>query len=222
MRNSRFASAAVSLTAALVLLGPAVANAAAADPPPGGVPGVQVPTLTWTDCGDGIYQCTPADLPLDYRQPSGKKIKLQLRRWQAANPATRIGTLFLHAGGPGSSGWNWVSSFASSSPQEIRDRFDIVGYDARGVQRSQAVSCLDTPAYKAQWAQVSTRPHPAAFDTAVRLAHEWDTACKKQSGDLLPFIGAENQARDLDVLRAAVGDPKLTLHSESYATYVGT
>ena len=100
MRNSRFASAAVSLTAALVLLGPAVANAAAADPPPGGVPGVQVPTLTWTDCGDGIYQCTPADLPLDYRQPSGKKIKLQLRRWQAANPATMALALSRHVVSP--------------------------------------------------------------------------------------------------------------------------
>jgi pimeloyl-ACP methyl ester carboxylesterase len=222
----RFASAAVSLTAALVLLGPAVANAAgnasAADPPPGGVPGVPVPTLTWTDCGDGVYQCAPAEVPLDYRQPSGKKITLQVRRWPAANPANRIGTLFIHAGGPGSSGWDWVSSFAPSTPQEIRDRFDIVGYDPRGVQRSHAVSCLDTPAYKAQWAQVSTRPHPAAFDTAVRLAAEWDAACQKYSGDLLPFLGAEYLARDLDVLRAAVGDSTLTLHAQSYATYVGT
>ena len=226
MNIPRIASASLAATAALVLLGSAVANAAArapaAEPPPGGVPGVPVPALTWTDCGDGVYQCTPAEVPLDYRQPSGKKIKLQLRRWPAANPAARIGTLFIHAGGPGSSGWGWVSSFASSSPQEIRDRFDIVGYDPRGVQRSQAVSCLDTAAYRAQWAQVSTRVGPGSFDTAVRLGAEWDAACEKYSGEVLPFIGAQNQARDLDVLRAAVGDPKMTLHAESYATFVGT
>jgi pimeloyl-ACP methyl ester carboxylesterase len=68
----------------------------------------------------------------------------------------RIGTLFVYAGGPGSSGWDRVQSFATSSPQEIRDRFDIVGFDPRGVHRSQPVSCLDTRTYQAQWAQVST------------------------------------------------------------------
>ncbi|MEJ3744111.1 alpha/beta fold hydrolase [Actinomycetes bacterium KLBMP 9797] len=226
MNLPRIASASLAATAALVLLGTGVANAAldvsAADPPPGGVPGVTVPALHWTDCGDGVYQCAPAQVPLDYRQPAGKQVTLQLRRWPAANPATRIGTLFLHAGGPGSSGWSWVSSFASSSPQEIRDRFDIVGYDPRGVQRSQAVSCLDLTAYRAQWAQVSTRPTPTAFDRAVKLAQEFNAACQANSGAVLPYLGADHQARDLDLLRAAVGDPKITLHAESYASYLGT
>lgn len=226
MKYPRIALACVAVATALVLSSGGVANAATYPPttevPAGGLPGVPVPVLTWADCGDGVYQCTPAQVPVDYRRPTGPQLTLQLRRWPAADQANKIGTLFLYSGGPGSSGWSWVQSFATSSPQEIRDRFDIVGFDPRGVQRSAAVSCLDTPAYQAQWAQVTTRPTPEAFDTAVRLAREFDAGCQAKSGDLLPYIGTEYQARDLDLLRAAVGDPKLTFHGESYATYVGT
>src|SRR3569833_4107972 len=77
---------------------------AAADPPPGGLPGVTAPNLAWAPCAeDAAYQCAPAQLPLDYRQPDGKKITLQLKKAPATDPAKRIGALFLHAGGPGGS-----------------------------------------------------------------------------------------------------------------------
>ncbi|MFI7541921.1 hypothetical protein [Actinoplanes sp. NPDC049599] len=79
----------------------------------------------------------------------------------------RIGTLVIHAAGPGSSGWSWVRTFAPSVLPEIRDRFDIVGLDHRGVQRSQPLS---GPAYQRQRAAVRTRPAPGAFRTAARLA----------------------------------------------------
>jgi pimeloyl-ACP methyl ester carboxylesterase len=215
-----------SLAAALMLLPAGAADAApappAAEPPAGGLPGVAVPALDWSACGDGGYQCTPAQVPVDHHRPDGTQLTLQLRRWPAAVPATRIGTLFLYAGGPGSSGWDWVQSFATSSAPEIRDRFDIVGFDPRGVHRSQPVTCLNGPAYRAQWAQAKTRPAPDAFGTAVRLAREWNAACQAHSGGLLPYIGTESQARDLDLLRAAVGDEKLTFFGGSYASYVGT
>ncbi|WP_433361076.1 alpha/beta hydrolase [Actinoplanes sp. CA-142083] len=104
-----------------------------------------VPTLAWEDCGDGVHECTPAQVPLDYRYPGGTQLTLQLRRWKAADPDARIGTLFIYAGGPGSSGWDWVRSFATSATQEIRDRFDIVGFDPRGVHRSQPVVAAEFP-----------------------------------------------------------------------------
>lgn len=173
-----------------------------------------VPVLDWTECG--AYQCTPVQVPLDYARPDGTQITLQLRRHPAADPAHRIGTLFIYAGGPGSSGWDWVESFATSASPEIVNRFDIVGYDPRGVHRSQPVSCLSGPAYAAQWA------HPRTFPTTVRLARQWNRACQAHSGDLLPYVGTAAQARDLDRLRAAVGDAKLTYFGGSYATYVGT
>jgi pimeloyl-ACP methyl ester carboxylesterase len=223
MRRTRLVATATVL--ALTVLGPAVpADAASTGSPPGGLPGVAVPTLDWSACADdAAYQCTAAQVPLDYRRPSRGRITLQLRRAPSIDPGKRIGTLFLHAGGPGGSGYGWVSSYATSSPQEIREKFDIVGYDARGVQRSSpTIACADTPTYRQQWAQTSTTPTPTSFDTTVRLAREFDAACQANSGDLLPYVGAEYQARDLDLLRAAVGDPKITLFAESYATYVGT
>ncbi|GIF19943.1 pimeloyl-ACP methyl ester carboxylesterase [Actinoplanes tereljensis] len=177
---------------------------------------VAPPALDWQDCGDGVYQCSPFQVPLDYRHPGGTRVTLQLRRWPAAKPADRIGTLFIYAGGPGSSGWEWVQGFATSAVQEIRDRFDIVGFDPRGVHRSQPVSCLDQPDYAALWQK------PATLANAVRSAQQWNAACLAHSGGLLPFIGTEYQARDLDRLRAAVGDAKLTYFGGSYATYVGT
>ena len=185
---------------------------------PGGATAAPVPTLAWTDCGDGQYQCTPAQVPVDHRHPDGARLTLQLRRWPASDPARRIGTLVVYAGGPGSSGWEWVSTFATSAPPEIRDRFDIVGLDPRGVRRSQAVSCLDGPDYRAQWA----RAVPPSFDTAVRLAREWNATCLAHSGGLLPHIGTAAQARDLDLVRAALGEEQLTYFGGSYATYVGT
>lgn len=209
MKSRVLLSACVAACVALTMTG---GSAVAAAPP-----GPAVPTLDWSDCGDGVYQCSPAQVPLDYRHPDGLQVTLQLRRWPAAKPDSRIGTLFIYAGGPGSSGWDWVQSFATSAVQEIRDRFDIVGYDPRGVHRSQPVSCLDGPAYAAQWAV-----GPRSFDTAARLARKWDAACQRHSGTLLPYIGTEYQARDLDLLRAAVGDAKLTYFGGSYATYVGT
>jgi pimeloyl-ACP methyl ester carboxylesterase len=200
-----------AVAALLLVLG---AGASQVDAAPGG----KVPALDWTDCGDGDddYQCTPAQVPLDYDRPHATRLTLQLRRHPAADPANRIGTLFIYAGGPGSSGWDWVRTFAASAAPEIRDRFDIVGFDPRGVHRSQAVSCLGGPAYAAQWAR------PKTFDTTVRLARQWNAACRAHSGDLLPYLGTEAQARDLDLLRAAVGDAKLTYFGGSYATYVGT
>jgi pimeloyl-ACP methyl ester carboxylesterase len=213
----------VAVSVALSATAAADPVSAAADPPPGGLPGVTVPNLAWAACADdAAYQCAPATLPLDYRQPTGRQITLQLKKAPSTNPAKKIGTLFLHAGGPGGSGYGWVSSYATSSPADIREKFDIVGYDARGQRRDPQVACLDTAAYREQWARASTTAGPRSFGDAVQLASPFEAACKAKSADLLPYIGAEYQARDLDVLRAAVGDPKISLFAESYATYVST
>jgi hypothetical protein len=219
------AAAATAGVLAATVAAPAFAQAHdEAGLPAGGLPGVAVPVLNWTPCADdATYQCAPVQVPLDYRNPVRGKITLQARKAPSTDPSKRIGTLFLHAGGPGGSGWGWVSSYATSSPADIREKFDIVGYDARGVQRgTPTITCLDTPAYREQFAQVSTTPTPTSFDTAVRLGREFATACQANSAALLPYVGAEYQARDLDLMRAAVGDPKVTLFAESYATYVGT
>jgi pimeloyl-ACP methyl ester carboxylesterase len=221
MKMPRIALACITASMSLTVLPTGVAGAASTDPPSGRQPGASMSPLAWTSCGDG-YQCAPARVPLDYGTATGEELTLDLRRWPAAAPAERIGTLFVYADGPGRSGWDRVRSFAATSPPEIRDRFDIVGFDPRGVRRSGQVSCLDGPAYRGQWAQVSTGGGPEDLHTTVRLARQWNTACETNSGGMLPYVGAEAQARDLDVLRSAVGDEKLTFFGEGYATYVGT
>ncbi len=223
MARAVAAAATAGVLAVPLTAGPAFAHDGAALPA-GGLPGVAVPVLNWTPCADdAAYRCAPAQVPLDYRNPARGTITLQARKAPSTDPSKRVGTLFLHAGGPGGSGWGWVSSYATSSPAEIREKFDIVGYDARGVQRSTpTVTCLDTATYREQFAQVSTTPTPTSFDTTVRLGREFAAACQANSAALLPYVGAEYQARDLDLMRAAVGDPKITLFAESYATYVGT
>jgi pimeloyl-ACP methyl ester carboxylesterase len=223
VKHAKFARLALTVVSCVAMASVSVASntASAGEQPPGGVPGVPIPTLEWTDCGDG-YQCAAADLPLDYRNLAGPTITIQLRKWPAADPSRKIGTLFLHSGGPGGSAWDWTSEFAPTTPQEMQDRFDIIGFDPRGVRRSRAVQCIDPAPYREQYAQTSTRVHPGSFDDAVRFATEFDQACKERSSALLPYIGTEAVARDLDVLREAVGDEKLTFFGLSFGTYVGT
>jgi pimeloyl-ACP methyl ester carboxylesterase len=184
-------------------------------------PVAPVPVLTWSDCGEG-FQCADADLPLDYRHPHGRTISIALIRRTAADPARRIGSLFFNPGGPGGSGVNFVRSAYQTLPDELRARFDIVGFDPRGVARSSAVNCWSSEHYAQQFAHAKARLDTDAFTEAVRQAADFHDACVRNSKDLLPFVGTGYVARDLDLLRAAVGDQKLSYFGASYGTYLGT
>ncbi|MEV6237134.1 alpha/beta hydrolase [Lentzea sp. NPDC051838] len=181
----------------------------------------QVPVLTWTDCRDG-YQCATADVPLDHRNPSGEKITLALTRRPAADPARRIGSLFVNPGGPGGGTDGLVRFFGSNGPKELRDRFDIVGFDPRGVARSQPLACMNQTEYTAAWAEATAKPRRDSFDSAVRTGKAFADACARESAKLLPFVGTEAVARDMDLLRQSVGDAKLNYFGISFGTYIGT
>ncbi|WP_158880669.1 alpha/beta fold hydrolase [Amycolatopsis anabasis] len=210
------------LTALVTAVSVATAGPAAADQPaPGGVPGVRVPVLEWTDCGDGV-QCATATVPLDYRDPAGRTIALAVYRKPAADPGQRIGSLFVNPGGPGGTTRNMVRSYGTTGPAELRTRFDIVSFDPRGVGGSSPLRCQTPEEYSAAWTRATGRPAEGGFERAVEQAAALDRACAERSGALLPFVGAENFARDLDVLRAAVGDAKLSYLGISYGTFLGT
>ncbi|NUS73968.1 MAG: alpha/beta fold hydrolase [Corynebacteriales bacterium] len=211
----------VSVLALTSLVSP-VSQAAAPKPlPAGGFAGVQVPELEWTDCGEGA-QCATAQLPRDYRDLAGPTIPVPILKVPATDPKRRIGPLFINPGGPGGSGASEALAFAKEAPDDIRARFDIVGFDPRGVASSQAVACQNATTYAAAFAQTSTRADPGAFDRAVGLAREFNNACVNNSGELLPYIGTEFVARDMDVLRAALGAEKISYFGMSYGTYIGT
>ncbi|GLZ35208.1 peptidase [Lentzea sp. NBRC 105346] len=182
---------------------------------------VPVPTLTWTDCADG-FQCAKAEMPLDYRRPGGEKITLGLTRKPATDPARRIGSLFLNPGGPGG-GTDWlVRGFAKWGPPELAARFDLIGFDPRGVKRSEPLACQSQTEYAQAWSQATSRPTKDSFDRAVRQGKEFADACGRASARILPFVGTEYVARDMDLLRRAVGDSKLNYLGFSFGTYIGT
>lgn len=189
--------------------------------PPGGVPGVAVPKLTWTDCEDG-FQCAKAAVPLDYRQPRGATIELALVRKPATDPARRIGSLFVNPGGPGGSAVDLARFFGVSLPEPLRARFDIVGFDPRGVVGSSPLHCLGEPEFREAFAASTFGPRPDAFERTRRLAKGFLAGCAAGTRQLLPYVGTANVARDMDVLRAAVGDETLTYLGISFGTYIGT
>jgi pimeloyl-ACP methyl ester carboxylesterase len=187
---------------------------------PGGLPGVTVPRLSWTGCDNG-FQCATAQVPRDYRNPTAGTIPLSLKRHLATDPAHRIGSLFVNPGGPGGSGADFAGTVSAGLAQ-VANRFDVIGFDPRGVARSGQVSCLSADETQQTWAGVPAWWRPGAFERGQRYAARFDAACQARSGGMLPYIGTEYVARDMDLLRAAVGDEKLNYLGVSFGTMIGT
>ena len=194
-----------------------------------GTGGAAVPKLDWGSCasqGEGLeaFQCTTAVVPLDYDRPKGRQITLALARLPASDPSRRIGSLFLNPGGPGGSGVDFLfgaGPFLYSD--EVRARFDLVGFDPRGVIRSTPLRCFDSleeaEAGLAPIAFPYTREEERVW---IRADRTLARACAERGGPILDHMSTANVARDLDLLRRAVGDAKLTYAGYSYGSYLGT
>jgi pimeloyl-ACP methyl ester carboxylesterase len=183
--------------------------------------------LTWSSC-DTIFQCASVQVPLDYTNPAGKTIQLAVIRKQATDPAHRIGSLITNPGGPGGSGVEFIKQNYPSQPgqpsyfgQPLRARFDIVGFDPRGVGQSAPVTCLTDTQLDHFFALDPAPTTPGEVDAVVSGDKSFDAGCQARSGALLPYVGTVNAARDMDILRAALGDPKMYYLGASYGTYLG-
>lgn len=195
------------------------ARAAAARTPAALAPFYQQ-KLAWKDCGQG-FSCTRAAVPLDYAKPAGARIQISVIKLPARKRQQRIGSLFINPGGPGGSGVEYARYAESAIPAAVRDRFDIVGFDPRGVGESSPVRCA-TSAELTDWLSVDPSPDTGAeLRQFVSAAKAFAAGCQQKSRALLPHISTRNTARDLDVMRAAVGDAKLTYLGKSYGTYLG-
>ncbi|GAA1238607.1 alpha/beta hydrolase [Kitasatospora nipponensis] len=177
--------------------------------------------VAWSACADdpmtkevneSSFLCGTAHVPLDYAHPAGDTFDLALVKKPAAQSVQKLGSLFFNPGGPGGSGIDMVTGGAASQFKSLNDRYDLIGFDPRGVGRSSAVHCLDDAARD----QLNALDH-ADGGTGKAFAD----ACQAKSAKLLPFVGTVNAARDLDVLRAVVGDQKLNYLGFSYGTYLG-
>lgn len=223
--HCRAAAAGMILAAVLLSAAVTVPASAAEDPsPPGGLLGIQVPSLSWKDCAnrDNGLQCATAQVPRDYRNLGRGSLSLNLKRHLATDSTHRIGSLFVNPGGPGGSAAGFVSAVVSRLPAEVASRFDVVGFDPRGVAASGQVTCMTQEETEQAWAGVSASVQPGAFERGQRAAEQFNAGCQTRSGDLLSYIGTEYVARDMDLLRAAVGDKKLNYFGVSFGTFIGT
>jgi len=184
-------------------------------------PGPDIPTINWTPCR-GAFQCARTTAPLDYDRPFATTISLALIRLPAADPAQRIGSLFVNPGGPGGSGVDFVRQAGRSLPLELRGRFDIIGFDPRGVAESTPLRCFAT-----FQEAVAVLP-PFAFPINDEEQAQWRTgdqalsaACADRGGAIQNHMSTANVARDLDLLRQAVGDDKLNFLGYSYGSSIG-
>ena len=199
-----------------------VTIAGPAGPPPATLAGYYAQTLRWQPC-DKVFQCARLLVPFDYRRPAWRRFSLPVIRLRATDPAKRIGSLVVNPGGPGGSGISYAMQARTAIAAPVRARFDVVGFDPRGVGASEpAVHCLSGPQLDTYFSTNENLTGPARLAPVVAEAKVFARGCERESGTLLPWVGTRNAARDMDVLRAALGDPKLTYLGKSYGTYLGT
>lgn len=168
-------------------------------------------------------RCATLRVPLDYARPGGPQIALTVSRVPAsrAGGAARQGALVHNPGGPGASGMYFPLLAELPAWQRIAAAYDLVGYAPRGVGRSAPLSCQDPAARAAGPTQVPVRPSPAYKEQRRAAARAYARGCAERAGAALPYYATLNNVRDLHVLRAALGEEKLTFAGASYGTYLG-
>ncbi|HVF05690.1 MAG TPA: alpha/beta hydrolase [Frankiaceae bacterium] len=176
--------------------------------------------LAWRGCGGG-FECAKLPVPLDYDVPNGETIEISVIRLKARNRGDRIGSVVLNPGGPGGSGVEFARQARQLLPGEILNRFDVVSFDPRGVGESAPVDCLDDGQLDRLLAADPSPDDAAEKQRLIELAREQALECKVKSGRLLPHVGTVDTAKDLDVLREALGDAGLTYIGFSYGTLLG-
>lgn len=185
---------------------------------------VKTPKLKWYSCYD-YAKCATVKVPLDYDKPKGKKVELALLKVPAKNQKKKVGSLFVNPGGPGGSGTEiaYFSPYFLSS--KLTDRFDVVGFDPRGVAFSDNVQCFSsvrkaTPVLDT----LNSVAFPYGAKEEAKLIKAYDKHAKACSTSGKPLTGSMSTAevaRDMDVLRRAVGDKKLSYLGFSYGSYLG-
>ncbi|MFE9728451.1 alpha/beta hydrolase [Streptomyces sp. NPDC005794] len=174
----------------------------------------------WKRCdadAPATLECATIKVPLDYRVPGGKRIDVAISRIRSTAPDKRHGVLFSNPGGPGVEGLYMPMGMQERLPESARQKYDLIGFDPRGVGRSSPVSCGLEPEEE-NW----VRPYKEeTFDKDVAWARDVANKCDEKAGDTLPHITTRNTARDMDLLRAILGEKKITYVGFSYGTYLG-
>ncbi|GAB2902647.1 alpha/beta hydrolase [Neomicrococcus lactis] len=173
----------------------------------------------WAKCGN--LECATVEVPMDYANPGGKRIKIAVNRLKATGDAQ--GSVLVNPGGPGASGVDLVATGSAMFSTTLKKNFNIVGFDPRGVSQSEPVKCL-TDKERDEAAQDNVGPEKTTeyMDHVEKSVKEYTAKCKENSGEILSFMDTQSSARDLDILRDAMGDAKLNYLGYSYGTKLGS
>lgn len=223
----RIVGAAISVLCAVLLAGCSLVPApdTTTTPDTQGVESALLPyygqTVVWRDCDDG-FRCATVRAPEDWAEPGGARIRLALIMRPASG--SRIGTLFVNPGGPGASGVDFLRTSADGLfGRGLLDHYDLVAWDPRGVGASSPVDCYDTAQLDEFLFSDPDLPEGSAAlrEDAEEAGIAFGRACLARTGTLLAHVGTADTVRDLDMLRAAVGEAKLDYFGFSYGTAIG-
>ncbi|MET7881870.1 alpha/beta hydrolase [Streptomyces avermitilis] len=178
--------------------------------------------LTWRSCGVPGFECATMKAPLDYAKPASGDVSLAVARKKATGPGERLGSLLVNPGGPGGSAVGYLQQYAGIGyPAQVRARYDMVAVDPRGVARSEPVECL-TGRQMDTFTQTDMTPDDRRETNQLVGAYQhFAEGCGRRSPELLRHVSTVEAARDMDILRAALGDQKLTYVGASYGTFLG-
>lgn len=181
--------------------------------------------LKWTECeGEGLdprQECATVSVPMDYADPDGRRIDIAVSRIPSEKPSARRGALLMIPGGPGGDSLAHPSEEGRKLPPSVRDAYDLIGFAPRGNAPSTPVSC---EVEHGDLALTKLRPWPAPDGSVTEnmaTARRVSDACARNGDELVRHISTKNNARDIDRIRAALGERRLSLWGVSYGSYVG-
>lgn len=211
----RTLSLALVATAVAVTTAPSTSAAAASE------------SVRWGPCSQKAassrLECSTIEVPLDYRDPDGRQIKIAISRLASEDPGKRRGVLLTNPGGPGISGLGYPAVLAASGlPRKVLDSYDLIGFDPRGVGRSTPLTCGLTKEQQARGNLAAYAHSPADVTREAGRARTVAKQCvTSKTAGMLPHTTTANTARDMDRIRAAVGEPELSYLGASYGSYLG-
>jgi pimeloyl-ACP methyl ester carboxylesterase len=218
MSKPRTRSIALIIAVIVLLIG--TSSIQRAEHEPSTVAQYQSQKLTWSTCYDS-FECAYLRVPVDYLNLKDGRFNLRVLRHKATSQRKKIGSLVINPGGPGASGVDYAYNSDYIFGPSLLEKFDIVGFDPRGVGQSDPIRCLTNSQTDASFAADSKPDNQKELDSLIEQMRQYVSRCESRTRDILHYSTVDS-ARDMDLLRAALGEKKLNYLGVSYGTYLGT